>query len=90
MAMSTCPVRGSFCRCVVGAHCRTEYDGIELKVRGDGRSYVFNMQTTSMQPEDLYQAFVYTRGGPDLQTVQVTASVDTALMITRIFADSLL
>ena len=39
-----------------------------------GRTYIANIQTDSTQQEDLYQAFVYTRGGPEWQTVQVPFS----------------
>ena len=43
-------------------------------LRGDGRTYIANIQTDSTQQEDLYQAFVYTRGGPEWQTVQIPFS----------------
>eukprot|EP00051_Salpingoeca_urceolata_P032437 m.15766 g.15766 ORF g.15766 m.15766 type:complete len:317 (-) comp5083_c0_seq1:16-966(-) len=47
------------------------FSGFELEVRGDGRTYIANIQTGSLQDDDLYQAFVYTRGGPMWQTVHV-------------------
>ena len=46
-------------------------NAIEIVVRGDGRGYILNVQTDSMQPEDLYQSFVYTRGGPFWQTIRI-------------------
>lgn len=46
-------------------------NALELEVRGDGRPYIVNIQTSSLHQEDLYQAFLYTRGGPAWQTVQV-------------------
>ncbi len=47
------------------------YNALELTLRGDGRTYILNVQTDGMQPEDMYQAFVYTRGGPSWQIVRV-------------------
>ncbi|EDQ86035.1 uncharacterized protein MONBRDRAFT_33983 [Monosiga brevicollis MX1] len=44
---------------------------LEFEVRGDGRPYIINLQSSSLHDEDLYQAFLYTRGGPHWQTVQI-------------------
>ena len=52
-------------------HDISAYNALELELRGDGRTYILNLQTAGLQKEDLYQAFVYTRGGPEWQTVQV-------------------
>eukprot|EP00053_Salpingoeca_punica_P011161 m.99837 g.99837 ORF g.99837 m.99837 type:complete len:246 (-) comp15604_c1_seq1:913-1650(-) len=48
-----------------------EFSGLELQLRGDGRNYILSVQTDSMQPEDLFQAFIYTKGGPHWQRVQI-------------------
>ncbi len=56
-------------------------NAIELVLRGDGRTYIMNIQTDSLQPEDLYQAFVYTRGGPYWQTIQVNLSILLSFML---------
>jgi len=47
------------------------YEGLEFVIKGDGRSYIANIQTAGMQQEDLFQAFLYTRGGPLWQTIQI-------------------
>jgi NADH dehydrogenase [ubiquinone] 1 alpha subcomplex assembly factor 1 len=46
-------------------------NAIEVVLRGDGRGYILNIQTDSLQPEDLFQSFIYTRGGPYWQTIHV-------------------
>ena len=55
-------------------HDLTRYNGLELCVRGDGRTYIVNIRTDGYQPDDVFQAFLYTRGGPLWQTVQVMPS----------------
>ncbi|XP_002154845.2 complex I intermediate-associated protein 30, mitochondrial isoform X1 [Hydra vulgaris] len=43
------------------------YDCVEIKYRGDGRPYFVNVQTGSMMmlnKFDLFQAFLFTKGGP--------------------------
>lgn len=47
------------------------FSGLEFKLRGDGRTYIINLQTDGLQPDDVYQAFIYTKGGPDWETVRV-------------------
>lgn len=47
------------------------HDALEFEIRGDGRAYIANLQPDSYREEDLYQATIYTRGGPHWQTVQV-------------------
>lgn len=49
-----------------------EYNALELVLRGDGRGYIMNIHTDTLHPEDLYQTFVYTRGGPFWQTIHVS------------------
>lgn len=48
-----------------------DYNAFELVVRGDGRVYCMNVMVDSMHPDDLYQTFIYTRGGPFWQTIQI-------------------
>lgn len=52
----------------------SEFNGLEIELRGDGRTYIANLHTSGFRDEDLYQAFVYTRGGPLWQTVQIPFS----------------
>lgn len=50
------------------------FSGLELEIRGDGRTYMLNIQTDGMQHEDLFQAGIFTRGGPHWQKVRVPFS----------------
>ena len=59
-------------------HDLTRYNGLELCVRGDGRAYIVNIRTDGYQPDDVFQAYLYTRGGPVWQTVHVRAGVAAA------------
>eukprot|EP00043_Microstomoeca_roanoka_P001889 m.35202 g.35202 ORF g.35202 m.35202 type:complete len:236 (+) comp11113_c0_seq2:143-850(+) len=47
------------------------HNALEFDIRGDGRAYIANLQPNSYRDEDLYQATIYTRGGPHWQTVQI-------------------
>lgn len=47
------------------------HNALEFVLRGDGRGYIANIQSSSLHDEDLYQAFLYTRGGPHWQTIRV-------------------
>lgn len=47
------------------------FTGLGLRLRGDGRSYICNLQTDGLRDDDLYQYFLYTRGGPDFQTFYI-------------------
>jgi NADH dehydrogenase [ubiquinone] 1 alpha subcomplex assembly factor 1 len=42
-----------------------EFDNLSFKVRGDGRTYIVNIQVTSLFPEDLFQCFLYTKKAVD-------------------------
>ena len=54
-------------------HDLDNFDTIEIRLRGDGRSYFFNLQPESYNsPDDLYQAFLFTRGGPHWEIIRVT------------------
>lgn len=46
-------------------------NALEVQLRGDGRAYILNLQPSSVNEEDLYQAALYTRGGPHWQTIHV-------------------
>ena len=48
------------------------FDTIELRLRGDGRSYFFNIHPESHSKDDLYQAFIFTRGGPYWEIIRVS------------------
>jgi len=52
----------------------TNMSGLEINLRGDGRTYIANIKTDGMQQEDIFQAFIYTRGGPLWQKVQIPFS----------------
>lgn len=55
----------------VTANDVTDYDGIVMRVRGDGRTYALNVQTQSIRDDDIHQSFFHTRGGPLWETVKV-------------------
>jgi NADH dehydrogenase [ubiquinone] 1 alpha subcomplex assembly factor 1 len=44
------------------------FSGLAVRLRGDGRTYIWNIQTDGLRDDDLYQCFMYTCGGPDFQT----------------------
>ncbi|EDO40199.1 predicted protein [Nematostella vectensis] len=52
----------------------SEYDGIQMRIRGDGRTYALNIQPDSVRSDDLHQAFMYTRGGPYWETIRMPFS----------------
>ena len=52
-------------------HDLDQFDTLELRVRGDGRTYFFNIHPESNSPDDLYQAFIFTRGGPNWEIIRV-------------------
>jgi NADH dehydrogenase [ubiquinone] 1 alpha subcomplex assembly factor 1 len=45
-------------------HDWSDHNGVEVELRGDGRVYIASIYTDGMQAEDIYQAAIYTRGGP--------------------------
>lgn len=50
------------------------FNVLHLRVRGDGRPWMVNIQSEtyfSLQWDDLYHYFIYTRGGPYWQDVKV-------------------
>eukprot|EP01135_Chromosphaera_perkinsii_P001983 Nk52_evm30s215 gene=Nk52_evmTU30s215 len=47
------------------------YSKLVLDVRGDGRTYVFNLKSEGLLQEDLFQQFVYTRGGPEWEQIEL-------------------
>ena len=55
----------------------SDFDGIEMKIRGDGRTYALNIQPESIRTDDLHQAFMYTRGGPFWEIIRVGVSIYT-------------
>ncbi|KNC82208.1 hypothetical protein SARC_05506 [Sphaeroforma arctica JP610] len=54
-----------------GNHDLSDFDSLEIRLRGDGRAYAVNIQTDGIQEQDLYQTFLYTKGGPDWETVRL-------------------
>ena len=48
-----------------------DYDGIVVRLRGDGRTYTLNVQTKSIRDDDIHQSFFHTRGGPYWEIVRV-------------------
>ena len=49
-------------------------NALEVVCRGDGRTYVLNVRTDGLGPEDMFQAAIYTRGGPLWQRARVPFS----------------
>ena len=48
------------------------YDALRLRVRGDGRKFVVNIQCQSLvKPTDVWQFFMFTRGGPYWEDITV-------------------
>ena len=51
----------------------SEYDAFELRVRGDGRRFIANITAPTLaRKDDVWQCFVYTRGGPEWENIQVS------------------
>ena len=49
------------------------YDALHLRVRGDGRRFIANLSAPSMgRKDDIWQCFVYTRGGPEWEDLIVS------------------
>ena len=48
-----------------------DYDGIVVRLRGDGRTYTLNVQTKGIRDDDIHQSFFHTRGGPYWEIVRV-------------------
>lgn len=50
----------------------SEYDAFELRVRGDGRRFIVNIGAPGLaRKDDLWQCFLYTKGGPDWENIRV-------------------
>ncbi len=50
----------------------SEYDAFQLRVRGDGRRFIANVQAPQMaRKDDVWQCFVFTRGGPEWEDIRV-------------------
>ena len=48
------------------------YDALQLRVRGDGRRFIANLSAPSIgRKDDIWQAFVFTRGGPEWEDITV-------------------
>ena len=51
----------------------SEYDEFEIKVKGDGRRFIANLQYPSLaRKDDVWQCFVFTRGGPEWEAIRVS------------------
>ena len=49
------------------------YDAFVMRVRGDGRKYIFNVESPGLaRKDDLWQWFVFTRGGPQWEDIVVS------------------
>ncbi|XP_073495279.1 complex I intermediate-associated protein 30, mitochondrial isoform X2 [Phyllobates terribilis] len=65
--------RGSFNRRL--SYDWSNFNTLHLRIRGDGRPWMVNIQSEtyfSAQWDDLYNYFLYTRGGPYWQDVKIT------------------
>jgi NADH dehydrogenase [ubiquinone] 1 alpha subcomplex assembly factor 1 len=53
-----------------GLYDLSGYDALQLRVRGDGRRFIANLSAPSIgRKDDIWQAFVFTRGGPEWENV---------------------
>ena len=51
----------------------SEYDAFELRVRSDGRRFIANITAPTLgRKDDVWQCFVYTRGGPEWENIRVS------------------
>lgn len=57
------------------------FDAAEFLIRGDGRTYIANLQTESLQDEDIYQQFFYTKGGAEWERIIVRVYICLSLYI---------
>lgn len=55
-----------------------DYDTFELRVRSDGRTYILNVQTDGQHADNLFQAFMYTNGGPHWERLVVRGVAERA------------
>jgi len=54
------------------------YNSVELRVRGDGRTYMINLHTPGpfdTLQDDIFNYPLYTRGGPYWQVIRVSTYV---------------
>ena len=50
----------------------SEYDAFQLRVRGDGRRFMANLGAPGLgRKDDVWQCFVFTRGGPEWENITV-------------------
>lgn len=50
----------------------SEFDAFELRVRGDGRKFIANVQSPGLaRKDDVWQCFMFTRGGPEWENITV-------------------
>ena len=51
----------------------SDFDTFELRIRGDGRAYFFNVQSEGYvrKKDDIHQAFMFTRGGPHWEIIRI-------------------
>lgn len=58
------------------------YDALELRLRGDGRRFIANVSAPSMgRKDDIWQTFVFTRGGPEWEDITVRTPKAEALCV---------
>lgn len=64
----------------------SDFDGLEMRIRGDGRTYTVNVQPDSVRTDDLHQTYVYTRGGPYWETIRVRfiVSINVFIMFSNL------
>lgn len=50
----------------------SEYDAFQIRVRGDGRRFIANIGAPGLgRKDDVWQCFVFTRGGPEWENITV-------------------
>ena len=49
------------------------FDAFQLRVRGDGRKYMVNVQSPGLaRKDDIWQCFLFTRGGPEWENIMAS------------------
>ena len=66
----------------------SEFNAFEIRVRGDGRKFFANIQSPGLasRKENVWQYFIFTRGGPEWENIIVSGNCDCAMHLN--FSDA--